>query len=221
MIAYDKLQNAIFEFSYGAALGDAIGQKAFEGNKKPLYRNEEAKAIAKAYIENILSGNVVNFAQTVAELESSFQEYIQEHIDDIQYKKKDGQLSNPKFRFGNAQKLINMLAKNMFLLVYQKEDLRNNFKKCHCPMDNVMIDIVKRELRELGDKPSETLRTEYTRSGKLPWSRLETSAGQYDNFQKCIRYLAEKKGLSPIEYDYWMWKNEDSLQENKIDSLNE
>lgn len=33
MIGYNELQKTIFDFSYGAALGNAIGQKAFEGNK--------------------------------------------------------------------------------------------------------------------------------------------------------------------------------------------
>ena len=56
MISYYELQKTVFDYSYGAALGDAIGQKAFEGNKKPLRNNEEAKVIARQYVDSIING---------------------------------------------------------------------------------------------------------------------------------------------------------------------
>lgn len=205
MSSYSELQKTIFDFTYGAALGDAIGQKAFEGNKKPLRKNEDAKKIAREYIDAILNGETPDFYAAALALEKSFQAYIEVHRKDIQYETKDGK-SNPVFRFGNAQKLLNMLAKNMFLLVYQREDLRQNFKQCHCPMDGEMIKTIKRELKK-ADENGANLLAAYVKSEKLAWSRIvHEDTTQYKNFQACIQYLAEKNGQSPIEYDYWMWK---------------
>lgn len=207
MISYDELQKTIFDFSYGAALGDAIGQKAFEGNKKPLRNNEDAKNIAQTYIDAILEGKNPDFYETAKALEKSFETYIKNNINAIKYIKKDGQPSNPVFRFGNAQKLMNMLAKNMFLLVYQNQPLRENFNQCHCPMDNEMIKTVKSELEKACDEKARNLLAEYKKSEKSAWSRIEKeNITQYENFQKCVLFLASQKGISPIEYDYWMWK---------------
>jgi hypothetical protein len=72
MFDYKVLRKTIFDFSYGAALGDATGQKAFEGNKKPLRNNEGAKEIARKYIDEIIAGENPDFYETTKELEKSF-----------------------------------------------------------------------------------------------------------------------------------------------------
>lgn len=223
MISYDELQKTIFDYAYGAALGDAIGQKAFEGNKIPLRNNEDAKAIARQYIDDILNGLSPDFYETVGKLENSFKKYIDANKDAVvlriknkngteqqfaeRQRDKNGNLIEPIFRFGNAQKLLNMLAKNMFLLVYQDELLRANFTQCHCPMDNIMINNIKKALKEMNDEEASLLLKRYKDSEKLAWSRIETAnLEQYEAFQACIKFLADKQGLSPIEYDYWQWK---------------
>ncbi len=218
MWGYDELQKTIFDFAYGAALGDATGQKAFEGKKKPLRHNEKAKDIAREYIDGIIRGITPDFFKITEALEKSFEYYIKNNINYIKYETKDGKQPEPVFRFGNAQKLINMLAKNMFLLVYQDESLREKFKQCHCPMDNVMIDTVKRELAEKGDEEAKHLLAEYKKSEKAAWSRIERgNFEQYENFQKCVRYLASKENLSPIEYDYMMWEKRSTNQKIRND----
>ena len=83
MISYDELQKTVFDYAYGAALGDAIGQKAFEGNKKPLRKNEDAKAIARQYIDDILNGLSPDFYETVGKLENSFKKYIDANKDAV------------------------------------------------------------------------------------------------------------------------------------------
>ena len=92
MISYDELQKTIFDFSYGAALGDAIGQKAFEGNKKPLRKNEDAKNIAQTYIDAILEGKNPDFYETAKVLKKSFETYIKNNINAIKYIKKDNKI---------------------------------------------------------------------------------------------------------------------------------
>ncbi len=226
---YNDLQKAIFDFSYVAALDDAIGQKAFEGNKIILRRNEEAKSIARQYINGILGGKFPDFYKTVEALENSFEKYIDVNKDAVvlriknkesankrlaeRQKDKKGNLIEPKFRFGNAQKLINMLAKNMFVLVYQDESLRANFAQCHCPMDNIMIATVKIELNKiiqsdsLDKEVAKKLLGDYRKCETVAWSRIEEEhIEQYKSFQECVDFLAVREGLSPIEYDYWMWK---------------
>lgn len=212
MFSYKDLQQYVFDFSYGTALGDAIGQKAFEGNKKPLRDYDEAKIIAKKYIDGILSGENPDIYTTAYDLEKSFQNFINNNLHSIEYKSKNGQLSKPVFRFGNAQKLLNMLAKNMFVLVYQNESLRDNFKHCHCPMDNVMIKTVKDELKKDCTKEAKNLLLEFKKSENSSWSRIEQNdITQYEKFQKCVSYLAAKEGVSSVEYDYLMWKKASSL----------
>lgn len=208
MLSYNELQKTIFDFSYGAALGDAIGQKAFEGNKKPLRNNEDAKVIARQYIDSIINGEEPDFYKTAETLQESFTRYIEENKSEIIYIKKGGNPSIPVFRFGNAQKLLNMLAKNMFLLVYQNETLRTNFAQCHCPMDKIMIATVKKELERTDDEKARLLLKRYKNCEKAAWSRIETeNLEQYEAFQACVKFLADKQGLSPIEYDYWQWKS--------------
>jgi hypothetical protein len=222
MFDYKVLQKTIFDFSYGAALGDATGQKAFEGNKKPLRNNEGAKEIARKYIDEIIAGENPDFYETTKELEKSFNKYIKDNKSNIEYTKKNGEKSEPVFRFGNSQKLINMLAKNMFLLVYQNKDLRDSFSQCHCPMDNEMIKNVKKELKKSNDAKAEELLKKYRESEKVAWSRIECrNTDQYEIFQKCVQYLADKEGLSPIEYDYWMWKKDSLSDENNTDSADD
>lgn len=208
MISYTKLQETVFDFAYGAALNDAIGQKAFEGNKIPLRKNENAKDIAKQYIDAILKEEKPDFYETAEALEKSFKDHIEKNKESIIYNKQDGSQSNPVFRFGNAQKLINMLAKNMFLLVYQNEALRGRFAQCHCPMDIKMIDHISKKLKETDDEKGKELFKKYKKSGNLAWSRIDGKRPkQYEAFQACIKHLADQEGLSPIEYDYWYWKN--------------
>ncbi len=214
MISYDELQKTVFDYSYGAALGDAIGQKAFEGKKKPLRKNEEAKVIARRYIDSIINGEKPDFYKAAEALRKSFTHYIEENKSKIIYITKDGNPSNPIFRFGNAQKLLNMLAKNMFLLVYQNETLRKNFEQCHCPMDNIMINNIKKALKEMNDEEASLLLKRYKDSEKLAWSRIEEEdLEQYKAFQECVKFLANKQGLSAIEYDYWEWKKTHQSEE--------
>ena len=45
----------IFDFAYIAALGDAVNQKAYSGEKTVLQKNREARDIVKKYIDDIIA----------------------------------------------------------------------------------------------------------------------------------------------------------------------
>ena len=48
------------------------------------------------------------------------------------------------FTFGNAQKLVNMTAKYMFLRAYGDNGERSKFEGCDCPMDGVMCRFIEK-----------------------------------------------------------------------------
>ena len=209
---YQELKEKQFSYAYGAALHDAVNQQAFQGKEIPLRKNKKAQIIVKEYIDDILMGNEPCLYEAAGNIEASFKQFIEVHCDEIISSKKDGSGKpiTPKFRFGNAQKLINMTVKNMYLLAYTDENLRIKFRKCHCPMDNRIIGVMKNALKKLmdnGNPKAAGLLDQWKACGSTAWSRIESSdIRKYDKFQEIIRFLAEMDGISPIEYDYKMWE---------------
>ena len=209
----------IFEFAYGSGLEDAIRQQAFKSDnkgestvKKPLRDCAEAKKTVKDYIDCILHGQKPNFYDVAKKVEEQFAAYIENY----NRHPEDGKKITGKFRFGNAQKLINMTAKYMFFLTYNRPDLRENFALCHCPMDSNMVSHVIDEVRNY-QKEKKPLSADVQEIISQPkwvgnlrnsWSQIEhDNHKQYENFQILVRFFAKEKGLSPIEYDYHEWKS--------------
>lgn len=211
---YEELKDKLFAYAYGSALHDAVNQQAFQGKKKPLRNNQKAQNIAKEYIDAILAGSNPDFYETAEKIEDSFAEFVSANYDEIATFQEDanGDSIIPQFRFGNAQKLINMTVKNMYLLAYADENLRDKFYRCHSPMDNRIVDLMRKELTRLkteGDKEATALLDQWRDCGNTGWSRIEsTDREKYEKFQVIIRFLAEKDGISPIEYDFKMWVRE-------------
>lgn len=111
------------------------------------------------------------------------------------------------FTFGNAQKLVNMMAKYMLISCYDKPELMKNFKDCHCPMDSIMIEVVFKKIKS-GES---TIKIEdlKTLSESTAWSALDYIDGnvpkEYCEFQEIIGQLAELEEISRLEYDYIYW----------------
>lgn len=204
MIVNDK----IFDFIYTIAMRDATLQKAYEiktdgltddqkksneYKKELLLKNEAAKSIVRGYIDDIIAGNNPCFYAVEEKLEHSFDSFVEEHKDYL-----------TKFTFGNCQKLINMTVKYFYIVTYSDSIIRSHFNSCHCPMDNVMIKTVKSELK----KDNKPLKDFGVKNDDLKsWSKIVNSnTSQYEAFQEIVKYLAQKQGVSPIEYDYLMWK---------------
>ena len=109
------------------------------------------------------------------------------------------------FTFGNAQKLVNMTAKYMYLRSYGDPNERKLFKFCHCPMDGTMIRIVKEKY------PKASFKADYS------WSTLENSGdkipGVYVEFQKYIQDMVQKErhnrkdeDIIPLDMDFIYWE---------------
>ncbi len=210
----NSIDDYLFEFAYSIALRDAVMQKAYEGEKKHLANNIEAKMLVKKYIQKVFNGENPCFYSTEKEVENSF-------------KRLHFGTSCPVFSFGNTQKLINMTAKYMFLATYNDEEKRDRFKCCHCPVDSIMLGKVIELVEELSEKDKEVLKeillnkrvlafeskdgsskikifekgwkAEFTK----PWSKIKTD--RYDTFQAIVKYLAEKENTNPIGFDYMHW----------------
>lgn len=123
------------------------------------------------------------------------------------------------FGFGNAQKLINMTAKYMFISAYQDSGKAKLFDQCHCPMDGIMVDKVTKLAGRLVDEGEEGLRAslenfaykcprahDWAAKDEVRWSKLTLENRKpYEGFQKVVRALAEREGLSPLELDFCVW----------------
>lgn len=190
MIVDDK----IFDFIYTIAMRDATLQQAFDLTKSGLNKKtdllncKEAKKHVRKYIDDIIVGKKTDFYTVETDVETAFGQFI----------------PGKNFTFGNCQKLINMTVKYFYIVTYSDPTIRSHFTDCHCPMDNVMINMAINELNMSG----KTLANFNTTSASLrkSWSRIvQGNKSQYDAFQE-IEYLAEQQGVSPIEYDYLMWK---------------
>ena len=204
MVRFTMNKDVIFHFVYVCAMRDAVLQGAYEGKRKWLSTNEtvDTENRVKMYIDHILE---IGFA-TQDEHDEEFMKVAFDICNIINQKIPTDEKSH--FSFGNAQKLINMCSKYFYLICYKAECLRENFKFCHCPMDSVLLEHVWKEIK----KQSKMKACEFKKSwGKEDWKSSEGSNLQlpdrYNLFQENIRYLAAKKSVLPIEYDYLAWED--------------
>ena len=228
------ISDKIFDFIYNMALRDATLRKAYQypgedgkndkdKRKASLDRIRKNKGvrdfIKEEYIDKIINGNDPMDFYILADK-------ILEKFDD------------ENFSFGNAQKLINMTAKYMYIAAYNNDNylkLREKFSVCHCPMDGIMVDKVIKRLREEHKDIVEKLKLNkdrypdnndskktlnWTGFLKQSWSRMKGDAEnkneQYRLFQEIVTCLSEDEKLIPIEYDYKYWNASDE-KEDKTD----
>jgi len=195
----DDVKDKIFAFAYDMAMRDATLQGAFTGKKAELSKNKDARKAVKHYIDQVFDGK---FKSEDDQDDHNNCFYIT--ADTVCEKIGSG------FMFGNAQKLINMTVKYMYIACYKNTDLREKFRFCHCPVDSYMLAYVWDELKR--NKDDFLKQKGYTKTGRnaftASWSREEKSKGidepaRYSDFQQAVRRLAKDK--FPIEYDYMHW----------------
>jgi hypothetical protein len=201
MFTNEEIKKKIFDFTYLEALDDAIQQKAYEGGKRWINDVEEPKLILQKYINKIMDGEF----KTQEEHDNYFYTMLEAICKKIN---KVGKIKNPEheneFSFGNAQKLVNITVKYFYSYVYFNPDARDAFQYCHCPMDSKILAIVWDNYHSLKTKKINLgTKTAFTSSwGKENFANNE----RYMKYQKAVRELSAKKRLTPIEFDYFMWK---------------
>ena len=195
------IQDKIFEFIYGAGLHDATAQRAYpchKGEEKQLKNNKEAVEIVKGYVDNIIKGTPDDFYDIAMRLVNSFN----------MFEKTNGM--KELFTFGNAQKLINITVKFMYIVSYNNVEMQQLFANCHCPLDRKMGGFVKKELKKLRMYKSlprdivTIIDNNLWKKWDGTWSKV--SVESYRQYQTVVMYLSKKEGVIPIEYDYIHFK---------------
>ena len=186
------MDDKLLKFAYDMAFRDATLRNAFikyksdESEESDEHFRSRKKLIrdgafndVKKYIDLIFAGCKPDPLETIICISDKFRE--------------------KGFSFGNAQKLVNMTSKYMYLTTYYVKDSKELFENCHCPMDSIMIDVVK--------KMSNTYKYK-----DISWSRLDVIDNkipqEYNDFQTEIVKLSKEEGCIPIEFDYLFWDNE-------------
>ena len=219
--------NYLFDLAYRNAMGDATRRTNVEAGSKKIFldtnkpNSRKAKNLIREYIDENFKGEHICFYETASSVVK-----LLSFIDD----------KNTFFDFGNAQKLINMTAKYLFIMLYNSDDidLRSKFTHFHCPMDRIMINTVTRKYSKYlnsisnakekenkeknlyikvaeNGKPCKESTGECSKKwGKVAWSDLnEDTKYVYEKYQKMVCILckeAEKEAIIPLEFDLKYWK---------------
>lgn len=193
-IEVDKL---IFDFVYELALRDAVMRTAYLGDKSELRKNEDAKNIVRDYANETVNSKSFDYNKFYKIAEELCRKFNPEINDEL------------KFTFGNAQKLLNMTMKYLYIMCYDNKKLRENFRHYHCPMDGIMIDKVKKEFKNCSRKEKEEHigKFKYKSWSRLTFTNKDKEA--YNQFQESVKFLAKKQNLSPLEYDYYLWNKKE------------
>ncbi len=178
-----RIDSSIFDFAFKMAFRDATMRNAFKRDgaaenltETKTYLSDNLKPIVREYIDSIFEGNHPQPIDYILRISNA---------DNCELN------LNGRFTFGNAQKLVNMTAKYMFLSSYHDENMRNLFDNCDCPMDSFMI-------QKVDCNPDR----KFTHS--LSWSNI--LASDYDSYEYFQEQIKEKcKDEFPIEYDFLHW----------------
>ena len=217
---YDKelLEQRVFTFIYGCALRDAILEKSFEGEKAWINKVTEAIDPVKTYIDQVLRGDF----KTALDHDMALLVATKDVCDKINCYK-DRPTGAGTFHFGNAQKLINMTVKHVYTHAYSinavgYSTMRENFRFCHCPLDQEMRTKVWDSYGKIFDTKERRKTLSTVNEFHKPWGNedfdkdsqtgKEILPSRYMSFQKAIRAIIEKQNgdIFPIEYDFIEWK---------------
>lgn len=208
----EKLKDKIFAFAFDMAFRDATMRNAFKRRESEQHKQSDTKEV-KAEKDEL-------YRQRKEDVKVNARDRVKRYIDEII----DERYPDPiqaiedvcnrtdsfDFTFGNAQKLVNMTAKYMFMATYGKPEMRVLFKGCHCPMDGVMIEFVARGFKDkkelVGFESTEEYKAFIALKWKRAWSQLDGDLPkEYERFTDCIEKIADMVGMLPIEVDYLYW----------------
>lgn len=199
-----KLDDMIFKFVYITAIRDAVIQKAYNGEKKWTEKEEiidNLKDIIEPLVDNVIHNNF----KTQKEYDDDFLDITIKICEYMNCQKECN-----KFKFGNAQKLVNMMLKYFYINNYKDTSKKEGFRFCHCPLDGKMLEIVWSKCREIDEKNTYGKREWFLKS----WGNEEFDVDDNGNrvyperyiaFQQAVNFFAKKSKMSPIEFDYCEW----------------
>ncbi|MBR6051389.1 MAG: hypothetical protein IKP68_09350, partial [Clostridia bacterium] len=168
-----NIDDSIFRFIYIMAMQDAVRQSAYSGERKWLWSKPIFEILYKPlknHIDSILNGDYKPQSDDDGKKESYDKAFIGLAIEILSKineeekgkKKRERAEGNDTekykykgtFKFGNAQKLINMTVKYFYVMTYGNNNIsRDHFQYCHCPVDGQMLKKVwKKRSSEIMEK---------------------------------------------------------------------
>ena len=205
--AIKSTDDLIFNFVFIESMDDATKQKAYNCKKAWLKKPDnfpKSTSALKSIINSILKGKF----KEQTEYDKEFIRVAHIICDEINDKKEDYYIP---FRFGNAQKLINMVIKHYYIVSYNNSDIKKHFEFCHCPMDRQLLMKVWNEYKkEFSKKPSQNCNNQDEFSDS--WGSLDFKDDKYperyNDFQNAVKELSEQENISRLEYDFKEWNND-------------
>ena len=242
-----KIKDKLFEFVYAQAMRDATVQKSYTGapvatllGKKSLSTHISSGRLAATAMHevNFYINALFDYdGFATQEAHDKAHEHITSRVVGIYSAyapdPDDALALQQTFTFGNAQKLVNMVAKYYYVTT-RDQTSRDVFRHCHCPMDTQAINAVASLVGALVDKSKRLDDDEaaellegyaHRRPRARDWKELDTfswgnmtadTRQPYDAFQRAVRFLARDAQvtqdelmapcpLSPLEFDLYVW----------------
>lgn len=201
----DNIQDKIFNLCYEMALRDATLRCAYEGRLDDLRKGDDMKTVVKNYVHLIKDHpDCVDVYSVIVEVTNKAPKS----------KNKSGKVV--EFSYGNAQKLVNMTAKYLYIATYFNDDYKDKFKNCHCPMDSLIVEsLIKNILDKQKGSQALALYKQITKRDnkawitylRTPWSKMTVE--QYKYFQVLVNMI-KKNDEDALEYDYSHWHPKES-----------
>ena len=174
-------------------------EKDFETLKNDI-KNKTKNPVAK-YLDSILGNEHIDEGGYQCGInQCKFKSILDvlNEVKDINTKIKRIDPKHKGFTFGNAQKLVNMSAKYLYIACYANPEMSTRFDFCDCPMDSIMIKGVIKEANETGrDNKFKKLRN------NTSWSSLSVNDGNYENIEVFLNSIPEEY----YEFQQWIRKN--------------
>ena len=200
---YKSIEDLVFDFIYEESMNDATRRTDAASSKSNIMKIEEIKTVVRDYAEQIINGIDENKGSKFEISKKYFMQCTDSILEAIAKAKKRGKPACC-FTFGNAQKLVNMIMKRLYIRHYGT-DRATGFKYCFCPMDMRMRDKIAKEYKKVFEKT-----VEY--DCQCAWSKMDKQGkNKYDIenfwlFQKAIDdLLGDKKYMdykNRLEMDY-------------------
>lgn len=203
------VNDAIFDYVYGLAMSDATRRTPCAGSYIDFLDEAANKAagIAKKWVQDYIN-EIVSESKSLDFYDVAIEVEVQ--LNSI----------NKLFSFGNAQKLINMVAKYVYIRNYDAPCDAESFSECHAPLDGIMRDFVYRSWFYFKLNSSSRKGPGFCISG--PWSKLKGEKGinEYRAFQIAITQIIEASGLKKngesinrLEFDFIFWEKAKKLKD--------
>lgn len=236
-----SVDDKIFDFIYEMAMRDATMQMAYKvnkgENKSAPKKCKGAKAIVRDYIDSLLNDTADNFY----EVEDKFEKTINEELGNPQPPKftfgNCQKVINMTVKYLYIATYANKELRKNFKNCHCPMDsimidaaigkLKEKIKEGKLEYDGTKCESVNDFLEVINDKYALNIEKPNITYLRNSWSNIKkegkTVPPQYALFQEAVKYLAEtykksepdKKGVSPIEYDYAVWNSRDENEANK------